>query len=80
MLGAENGCFPSDGRVTRTMNALLAILSDAQLADGLKSFDDPDQVLLGRCFWPVTQPGERRSILVIANCDQRFQSSHGFRC
>ena len=63
MLGAENGRFPRNRRVARTMNALLAIRSDAQLSDGLKAFDDPDQVLLGRRFRPFTQPRERRSVL-----------------
>ena len=53
MLSAENGRFPGNCRVARAMNALLAILSDAQLSDGLKAFDDPDQVLLGRRFRPL---------------------------
>ena len=56
MLSAENGDFPSDRRVARAMNALLAILPDAELSDGLKAFDDPDQVLLGRRFRPFAQP------------------------
>jgi hypothetical protein len=32
------------------MNALFAILADPKFSDDLQAFDDPDQVLLPRCF------------------------------
>src|ERR1700732_1616809 len=74
MLSAENGRFPSNRRISRTMNALFAILTDPKFSDDLQAFDDPDKVLLPRRFRPFTQPRERRSASIVANRDQRLQS------
>jgi hypothetical protein len=77
MLSAENGRFTGNRRVARPVNALFAILSDPQFSNGLKAFDNLGQVLLGRRFRPLTQPCERRPVLVIADCKQRLQSRNG---
>ena len=79
MLSAENGGFPSNRCVARTMNALFAILADPKPSYDLQTFDDPDQVLLPRRFRPFTQPRERRSVSIVANRDQRLQSGNCLR-
>lgn len=55
--------------LARTMNPLFPILFDAELSDDLQTLDDPQQVLLGRRFRPITQPRERRSVFVDADRD-----------
>jgi hypothetical protein len=78
MLSAENGRFTGNRRVARPVNALFAILSDPQFSNGLKAFDNLDQVLLGRRFRPLAQPCERRPVQVTADCKQRLQSRNAF--
>ena len=80
MLGAQNGGFPSDRRVARTMNALFPIRADAKIPDGLKALDNPDKVLLAWRFRPFAQPRERRSVLIVVDRDQRFQSCNRLMC
>ena len=50
-----------------------AIRSDAELAHGLQSFNEGDEVSLARGFRPLPQPGERRAIFVIGDGEQSFQ-------
>jgi hypothetical protein len=73
MLSGENGCFLGDRPVTRAMNPLLTIWSNAQASDELQALDDADQVLLRRRLRPVTQPGKLRAVSVVSDCDQRLQ-------
>ena len=71
--GNEDGDFSRDCRVTSAMNTLLAIRSDAELAHGLQSFNEGDEISLARGFRPLPQPGERRAIFVIGDGEQSFQ-------
>jgi hypothetical protein len=73
MLGTENSRFSGNRRIARTMNALLAIRSNTQFSDRLKTLYNPDQVLLAWRFRPFTQPCERRPALVVASRKQPFQ-------
>ena len=50
-----------------------AIRSDAELAHGLQSFNEGDEISLARGFRPLPQPGERRAIFVIGDGEQSFQ-------
>ncbi len=52
VLCAHNRAFAGDRRVTGAMNALFAIRSDADLAHGVKPFQDRDEVPLTRRFRP----------------------------
>ena len=76
--GHEDGDFASDCRVTRAVNALLAIRPDAEFAHGLQPFDEGDEIFLTRRFRPFPQPGERRAILFIGDDEQRLQSRDRF--
>jgi len=78
MLRTENSRFSRYRSVAGPMNALLAILPDAQFPDGLKALDNPDQVLLARRFRPFTQPCERCPVLVVADRKQCFQPGDRF--
>ena len=72
--GNEDGDFAGDGRVPRTMNALFAIRFDAEFAHGSQSLDKGDQISLARRFRPLSQPSERRAIVIVADDDeQSFQ-------
>src|SRR5947209_3732534 len=77
MLSAENGRFPSNRCVARTVNAWFAILADPKFSNDLQPFDNPDQILLPRRFRPFTQPRERRSASIVADRNQRLQSGNG---
>ena len=74
MLGAQNGCFPGDCRVARSVNPLFPIRADVESSDGLKAFNDSDKVPLSWRFRPFAHPREQRSVLIVFDCDQRFQS------
>ena len=52
--------------------------SDAELANGLQPFDNIGQVPLARGFRPFTQPGERCTLLVVGDDEQRLQSCDRF--
>ena len=73
--GNEDGDFARDCRITRAVNALLAIRSDAELSHGCKPFDESDEIPLARRFRPFPQPGERRAVFVVGDDEQGFQSS-----
>ena len=46
--------FVGNRRVARTMNPLLAVGSDAELAHGFEPFDDLDKIPLTRRFRPFS--------------------------
>jgi hypothetical protein len=73
--GNEDSDFSRDCRVPNTMNALLAVRPDAEIAHCFKPFDESGEVPLARRFWPLSQPGEPRAIVIVADDDKRFQPS-----
>ncbi len=72
--GDEDGDFPRDCSVARAVNAFLAVSADTELANGLKPFDERDEISLARRFRPFPQPSKRRAVFAIGDGEQRFQS------
>jgi len=60
MLSAENGRFPSNRWIARTMNTLFAILADPKFSDDLQAFDDPDTSSPRRLVRSANRPGGNR--------------------
>lgn len=77
MLSAENGRFPSNRSITRSINPLFAIWTDAQVSDELQTLRDANQVLLGWRFTQIAQPCEWHTISVVADRDHRLQFKDG---
>jgi hypothetical protein len=55
------------------VNALLKVGADVERAHGLEPFDGLGEVSPGRRLRPFAQPGERSTVSVAVDHDQRFE-------
>jgi hypothetical protein len=56
------------------VNTLFTIGAEVQRADSVEPFDDPGQVLPGRCFRPLAHPCEQCMAFFVIHLDQRCET------